>query len=117
MATLDNLIESIPSENPHERFRLWLSSKPHPKFPISILQNSVKMTTEPPKGIKANLTRLYSAMTEEQFTRCKKQDKYQKLLFSLCFFHSILLERKKFLSLGWNVAYDFNDSDFQVGLI
>ena len=24
-----------------------------------------------------------------------------------------MIERKKFKSLGWNVAYDFNDSDFQ----
>ncbi|CAB1351553.1 unnamed protein product [Coregonus sp. 'balchen'] len=37
-----------------------------------------------------------------------------KLLFALCFFHSILLERKKFLQLGWNIIYGFNDSDFEV---
>ena len=33
-----------------------------------------------------------------------------------CFFHSVLLERRKFLMLGWNIAYEFNDSDFEVGL-
>ena len=26
-------------------FRLWLSTNPHPKFPISILQRCVKITT------------------------------------------------------------------------
>lgn len=45
---------------------------------------------------------------------CKAQDKYKKLLFSLCFFHAILLERKKFQQLGWNIIYSFNDSDFEV---
>lgn len=60
------------------------------------------------------MKRLYQLITDTQFTRCERQDKYKKLLFSLCFFHSILIERRKFLMLGWNIPYDFNDSDFEV---
>lgn len=60
------------------------------------------------------MTRLYQLMTEPQFSRCSKPAKYKKLLFALCFFHSVLLERKKFLQLGWNIIYGFNDSDFEV---
>ncbi|XP_035155786.1 dynein axonemal heavy chain 2 isoform X7 [Callithrix jacchus] len=114
MPNLDKLVEQLQVEDPHPSFRLWLSSSPHPDFPISILQASIKMTTEPPKGLKANMTRLYQLMTEPQFTRCSKPAKYKKLLFALCFFHSVLLERKKFLQLGWNIIYGFNDSDFEV---
>ncbi|XP_034845406.1 dynein heavy chain 2, axonemal [Mirounga leonina] len=114
MPNLDKLVEQLQVEDPHPSFRLWLSSSPHPDFPISILQASVKMTTEPPKGLKANMTRLYQLMTEAQFSRCPKPAKYKKLLFALCFFHSVLLERKKFLQLGWNIIYGFNDSDFEV---
>ena len=36
-------------------FRLWLSSSPHPDFPISILQAGIKMTTEPPKVTQKNI--------------------------------------------------------------
>ncbi|XP_059156869.1 dynein axonemal heavy chain 2-like isoform X2 [Physella acuta] len=114
MPQLDKLVEQLQIEEPHPEFRLWLSSSPHPEFPISILQTGIKMTTEPPKGLKANMKRLYNLITEQQFHRCHKQEKYKKLLFTLCFFHSILLERKKFLMLGWNIAYEFNDSDFEV---
>ncbi|XP_063485594.1 dynein axonemal heavy chain 2 isoform X3 [Symphalangus syndactylus] len=114
MPNLDKLVEQLQVEDPHPSFRLWLSSSPHPDFPISTLQVSVKMTTEPPKGLKANMTRLYQLMSEPQFSRCSKPAKYKKLLFSLCFFHSVLLERKKFLQLGWNIIYGFNDSDFEV---
>ncbi|XP_030837708.1 dynein heavy chain 2, axonemal [Strongylocentrotus purpuratus] len=114
MPQLDKLVEQLQIEEPHPDFRLWLSSSPNPEFPISILQAGIKMTTEPPKGLKANLKRLYHLVTEQQFLRCSKQDKYKKLLFALCFFHSVLLERKKFRMLGWNIMYGFNDSDFEV---
>ncbi|KAJ1537343.1 Dynein heavy chain 2, axonemal, partial [Nowakowskiella sp. JEL0078] len=114
MPNLDKIVEGIPLENPHPEFRLWLSSSPHPQFPISILQNGIKITTEPPKGLKSNLSRLYGIFSEETFSKTNKPEIYKKLLFSLSFFHSVLLERKKFLTLGWNVACDFNDSDFDV---
>lgn len=114
MPQLDKLVEQLQVEKPHPDFRIWLSSSPHPEFPISILQAGIKMTTEPPKGLKANMKRLYQLVTEQQFARCQQQEKYRKLLFSLCFFHSVLLERKKFLQLGWNIPYGFNDSDFEV---
>uniref|UniRef100_A0A672FP66 Dynein axonemal heavy chain 2 n=1 Tax=Salarias fasciatus TaxID=181472 RepID=A0A672FP66_SALFA len=114
MPELDKLIKQLQAQECHPNFRLWLSSSPHPDFPITILQTGIKMTTEPPKGVKANMKRLYQLVTEPQFSRCSKPVVYRKLLFSLCFFHSILLERKKFLQLGWNIVYGFNDSDFEV---
>ncbi|XP_064181287.1 dynein axonemal heavy chain 2 [Anguilla rostrata] len=114
MPQLDKLVEQLQVEEPHPDFRLWLSSSPHPEFPIAILQAGIKMTTEPPKGIKSNMKRLYQLVTEAQFSRCTRPPLYRKLLFALCFFHSVLLERKKFLQLGWNIIYGFNDSDFEV---
>ncbi|KAF0304890.1 Dynein heavy chain 2, axonemal [Amphibalanus amphitrite] len=114
MPELDKMVEEIQDGGANPEFRLWLSSSPHPDFPISILQNGIKITTEPPKGIKANIKRLYQNMTEAQFTACPRQSNYKKLLFSLCFFHSVLLERRKFQQLGWNILYGFNDSDFEV---
>ncbi|KAI9356982.1 dynein heavy chain and region D6 of dynein motor-domain-containing protein [Zopfochytrium polystomum] len=114
MPSLDKLVEGIPAANPHPSFRLWLSSSPSPHFPISILQAGIKMTTEPPKGLKANLVRLYASIEEASYPKSTKPQVYQKLLLSLSFYHSLLLERKKFLSLGWNVVCDFNNSDFEV---
>lgn len=107
---------ALAAAAPHSGFRLWLSSYPHPKFPISVLQRGVKMTTEPPRGLRANLLRLYNMIDEDEFTaRCEAAPgKYAKLLFSLCWFHAVLVERRKFKSLGWNIGYDFNYSDFSI---
>jgi len=111
---LDKLIESFEAKSPHPDFRLWLSSSPNPHFPIAILQRSTKMTTEPPKGLRANLLRLYNSVSDESYVQCRAAHKYQKLLFSLTYFHSVLLERRKFRTLGLNIPYDFNDTDFSV---
>jgi dynein heavy chain len=95
----------------HPDFRLFLTSMPAPYFPVSVLQNSVKVTTEPPKGLKANLKRTYTAMNQEFLDKCSKPEVWRKLLFCLSFNHAILQERRKFGPLGFNIRYEFNDSD------
>lgn len=59
-------------------------------FPISVLQNGVKLTTEPPRGLKANLQKSYTAMSQDYLDTSKKPEQWQKLLFGLCFFHALI---------------------------
>ncbi|KAL0236923.1 hypothetical protein PCE1_000320 [Barthelona sp. PCE] len=116
LPVLDKLLYHMV-QNPndiHPDFRLWLTSNPHPKFPIAILQRSLKITTEAPKGVKANLLRIYGNMSASQYNTCDNTVPFRRLLFALSFFHSVLLERKKFMSLGWAVVYDFSDADFNI---
>lgn len=117
LPSLEKIIEDYCEEQSfNPEFRIWLSSKPTPAFPLTILQRGIKMTTEPPKGLKANMLRLYNLITEDEFERCDPavKPKYKKLLFCLSWFHSLLLERRKFKALGWNIPYAFNDADFTI---
>ncbi|CAD7941177.1 unnamed protein product [Amoebophrya sp. A25] len=111
---LEKLFEKVVEDKPHPNFRLWLSSSPTKVFPIALLQKCIKMVTEPPKGLRANCNRLVQNMDPQQYNRVKEAFKYRRLYFSLVWFHAILLERKKFRTLGWNSPYDFNDSDFDM---
>lgn len=48
------------------------------------------------------------------FQLVDKKREFRKAVYGLCWFHAVLIERKKFKTLGWNVSYDFNDSDYSV---
>jgi dynein heavy chain len=80
---------------------------PSNSFPRNILLKGIKMTYEPPRGIKSNLLRSYLSYDVSDFESCKKPKEWKSLLFSLSFFHAILLERRKYGPLGWNVPYSF----------
>lgn len=97
----------------HEDFRLFLTSMPASYFPVSVLQNSVKLTTEPPKGMKANIKRTYQNYNQEYLEECTKPHAWRKMTFGFSFMHAVLQERRKFGSLGWNIRYEFNDSDLE----
>jgi dynein heavy chain len=61
MPNLERIVEQFTVQDyiQNEDFRLFLTSMPVDYFPVSVLQNGIKMTMEPPRGIKANIKRSY----------------------------------------------------------
>jgi len=114
MPTLEKICEGFEESNMiHRDFRLYLTSMPADYFPVPILQNGVKLTIEPPKGLRANLIRSFQTVTDELLSDSPKQAAWRRIGFGLKFFHAIVQERRKFGPLGWNIRYEFNDSDLE----
>lgn len=92
-------------------FRVFLSAEPSNRIPLGILQRSIKLTNEPPSGLKPNLLKAFSQFDESVWEGSSKQTEFKGILFSLSFFHSVIVERKKFGAQGWNRSYPFNLGD------
>ncbi|CAD7963334.1 unnamed protein product [Amoebophrya sp. A120] len=111
MPKLESIVEQFNPDNINSNFRLWLTSMPSIAFPVQVLQIGVKMTNEPPKGLRANLLRSYSGFSDEYITESNKPETFKKLLFSFCFFHAVIQDRRKFGPIGWNIPYGFTTED------
>ena len=98
----------------HADFRVFLSALPQKVVPVPILQNSIKLTNEPPSGLKANMLRSYLLFNNDVWDSSSKQSELKSVVFALCFFHSVVCERRKFGPIGWNRGYPFNEGDLTV---
>lgn len=112
------------------QFRLFLSSTPTNSFPQSVLQASLKCTTEPPLGMKKNILRQLQMVDPQKFEfeqhkaqipQGLSQDgvvlTWKRVVYALMYFHSQILERKKFGPQGYNLNYDFNDTDLEICIL
>ncbi len=120
LQSIPNLEKKLEDLNDiHPDFRLIVSTNPHIKYPISFLQKCEKITFEAPKGVAVNMARIFDDLIKENpklegDREKEKNTVFSKMIFSLCIFHSLLNERRKFKSYGWTSSYEFNNSDFKI---
>jgi dynein heavy chain len=66
--------------------------------------------------MKNNIMNSYNTIDAGEFDNVdkSKETAYKSLMWGLCFFNALLLERRKFGPLGWNIPYQFSNSDLEI---
>jgi len=114
MNTLEGQLTKMDEIDPN--FRLWITCEPHPKFPIGLLQISIKMTDEPPQGVKAGLRKSFNWLNQDWIEAVNREE-WKSMLYTVCFMHTVVQERRKFGPLGFNIPYEFNHCDLEASVM
>lgn len=112
---LTELEKKIHVLNPHANFRLFLTAEFSPKIPSTLIRQSYKLVFEPASGIKASLMRTYKTVLSP--ARCDKAPvERSRLHFLLGWLHAVILERLRYIPVGWTKVYEFNEADQRCAL-
>ncbi|XP_075314376.1 dynein axonemal heavy chain 9 [Odontesthes bonariensis] len=120
LGTLEKLLEQHAEES-HENFRVFVSAEPSSTceghiIPQGILENSIKITNEPPTGMHANLHKALDNFNQDSLEMCARENEFKSIWFALCYFHAVVAERRKFGPQGWNRSYPFNIGDLTISV-
>ncbi|GAA6224990.1 dynein heavy chain 11, axonemal-like isoform X1 [Lates japonicus] len=118
LPSLDALLETAAVES-HPNYRVFITGEPAPSpekhvIPRGILENAIKITNEPPTGMNASLHTALNNFSQDTLDMCSRQQEFNSMFFSLCFFHACVTERRKFGPHGWNHNYPFSTGDLAI---
>ncbi|XP_043973511.1 dynein axonemal heavy chain 11 isoform X1 [Gambusia affinis] len=118
LPSLDALLETIAADG-HPSYRVFITAEPaqNPKqhvIPRGMLENAIKITNEPPSGMNPSLHTALNNFSQDTLDMCSREQEFNSMLFSLCFFHACITERRKFGSQGWNHNYPFSTGDLTI---
>ncbi|EAY22062.1 Dynein heavy chain family protein [Trichomonas vaginalis G3] len=107
-----DFVKSLNTMKLHPEFRLFLTSEINPKVGSNVFRSSRVIVFESATGIRANLKKVYSSgLTIPNVTSEKR-----KVISSFIWLHSVIMERLRYLPLGWSKKYEFNESDLKFAL-
>lgn len=113
MPALERICENLAPDSAHTDFRLWLTAETVTFFPLTVLHNCIKLTIGRPTHRRANIL---SSFASEPICNDQSLNAFRPFLYSVCIMHAAIQQRRRYGTVGWNYAYEFNEKDLQISL-
>ena len=107
---IEKKIYSKDKDKINPKFKLFLAMEFNPKVPSTLIRMSYKLVFEPPNGMKASLQRTYGTVLTEKRTEKLPRER-PHLHFLLAWTHAVIIERLRYIPIGWTKSYEFNEAD------
>ncbi|KAJ3322044.1 hypothetical protein HDV06_003645 [Boothiomyces sp. JEL0866] len=101
----------VLNQAPH--FKLFITCEVHQGISVNLLRSSNIMIFEPPSGIRSCIRDSLGSISKKYLQGPIEK---QRALFMLAWVHAVILERNRYIPIGWTKNYDFNDSDFDISV-
>ncbi|KAJ1517337.1 hypothetical protein HMI55_000021, partial [Coelomomyces lativittatus] len=102
--------------NTHSNFRLLLTMEVTSTLPVSLLRHFRIFLFEPRPGVRANLLECLRMVQSLPSLFQQGPNEKARLYFLICWLHSVLIERQRYIPLGWSKTIAFNDADLESAL-
>ena len=117
---LEHFVETLRSsgdENCSENFRLWLTTKPCPDFPVAILQNSVQIIADSPLILKANILNNFINNPIASDPSLFEDKDHARMVYKLVLNHSRIQTRQHlFKPRGWQHGFELSQEDLSISI-
>lgn len=114
-AWLGQLEKKLQSMQFHPRFRLFITFEANEAVPTSVLRASDVIMNEPPPGVRASLLDSLRSISQERLDAKGPVERF-RLYLALAWVHATLVERLRYVPVGFSKTHEFNDSDFNAAL-
>jgi dynein heavy chain 1 len=110
LSDLEKRLPTLPSS----QIKLFICTEVHARFPTNLLRASRIIMFEPPNGLRSSILESIGSITREVLISGPVEK--NRVVFMIAWLHGVILERLRYIPLGWSKNYDFNDSDFDMAL-
>ncbi|CAH6719016.1 dynein heavy chain, cytoplasmic [[Candida] jaroonii] len=109
---LEKIINELTGDS---NFRLFLTTNLNCSIPTTLIENSQVLVFENEPTLKSIMLETFKFYDESILTQ--KTPEFRYIYFLLCWYHSLILARLRYVPVSFTKIHDINESDFQACLM